>query len=83
MGSDESHFNVSLIMKGKVGRHCPQITIFVEREPKRNRTKVLLLDETPEPPRLKRLTDNNNIKKVSTAPIYRTRWEHRALRIQN
>ena len=26
MGSDEHHFNVSLIMKDKVPRQCPQIT---------------------------------------------------------
>ena len=26
MGSDESHFNVSLIMRDKVTRQCPQTT---------------------------------------------------------
>ena len=26
MGSDESHFNVSLIVRGKVTRQCPQTT---------------------------------------------------------
>ena len=26
MGSDESHFNVSLIVRDKVTRQCPQIT---------------------------------------------------------
>ena len=31
MGSDESHFNVSLIVKDKVTRHCPETTTF-ERE---------------------------------------------------
>ena len=30
-GSDESHFNVSLIMRDKVTRQCPQITIFEEK----------------------------------------------------
>ena len=35
MGSDESHFNVSLIVKDKVTRQCPQTTIFEEKgEPK-------------------------------------------------
>ena len=39
MGSDESHFNVSLIVRGKVTRQCPQATTFEEKgEPKRIRT---------------------------------------------
>ena len=33
MGSDESHFNVSLIVKDKVTRRCPQNTIFEEGRP--------------------------------------------------
>ena len=44
IGSDESRFNVSLIVRGKVTRQCPQTTTFKEKgEPKRNRTEVLLL----------------------------------------
>ena len=44
IGSDESHFNVSLIVKDKVTRQCPRTTIFEEKgEPKRIRTEVLLL----------------------------------------
>ena len=44
MGSDESHFNVSLIVRDKVTRRCPQTTTFEEKgEPKRNRTEALLL----------------------------------------
>ena len=44
MGSYESHFNVSLIVKDKVARQCPQTTIFEEKgEPKRIRTVVPLL----------------------------------------
>ena len=36
MGSDESYFNVSLIVRNKVTRQCPQTTTFEEkREPKR------------------------------------------------
>ena len=36
MGSDVSHFNVSLIVQGKVTRQCPSITIFEDKgEPKR------------------------------------------------
>ena len=42
MGSDESHFNVSLIVSDKVTRQCPQTTTFEEKaEPKRYRTEVL------------------------------------------
>ena len=44
MGSDESHFNVSLTVRDKDTRQCPQTTTFEERgDPKRNRTEVLLL----------------------------------------
>ena len=42
MGSDESHFNVSLTVRDKVTRQCPQTTSFEEKgEPKRIRTEVL------------------------------------------
>ena len=35
MGNDESHFNVSLIVRHKVTRPCPQTTTFEEKgEPK-------------------------------------------------
>ena len=41
MGSDVSHFNVSLIVRDEVRRQYPQATTFKERgEPKRNRTEV-------------------------------------------
>ena len=41
MGSNESHFNVSLIVRDKVTRQCAQTTAFYEKgEPKRNRTEV-------------------------------------------
>ena len=44
MGSDESHFNASLIVRDKVTRQCPQTTIFEEKgEPKQIRTEVFLL----------------------------------------
>ena len=43
MGSDESHFNVSLIVRDKVIRQCPQTTTFEEKgEPKRIRTETPL-----------------------------------------
>ena len=43
-GSDENHFNVSLIVMGKVTRQCSQTTTFEEKgEPKRIRTEVPLL----------------------------------------
>ena len=41
MGSDNSHFNVSLIVGDEVTRQCPETTIFEEKgEPKRIRTEV-------------------------------------------
>ena len=44
IGSDESHFNVSLIVRDKVTRQCPQTTTSEKKgEPKRIRTEVLLL----------------------------------------
>ena len=47
MGSDESHFNVSLIVRDKVTRQCPQTTTF-EKKGERNRTEVpLLTSQTP------------------------------------
>ena len=51
MGSDEGHFNISLITRDKVTRQCPQTTIYEEKgEPKRIRTEVPLLTSlTPLP----------------------------------
>ena len=47
MGSDESHFTVSLIVRDKVTRECPQPTIFEEiGEPKRYRTEVPIESST-------------------------------------
>ena len=44
MGSDESHFNVSLNVRNKVSRQCPQTITFEEKgEPKLIRTEVPLL----------------------------------------
>ena len=44
MGSHESHFNVSLIVRGKVTRQRQQTTAFKEKgEPERNRTEGFLL----------------------------------------
>ena len=44
VGSDESHFNVSLIVREKVTRQYPQATKFEEKgEPKQIRTEGLLL----------------------------------------
>ena len=48
MGSDESHFDVSLIVRDKVTRQCPKTTTSEEKgEPKRYRTKVLPLTSLP------------------------------------
>ena len=44
VGSDESHFNVSLTVREKVTGQCPQTTTFEEKgQPKRIRTEVPLL----------------------------------------
>ena len=44
MGSDVSHFNVSLTVRDNVTRQRPQTTTFEEKgEPKRIRTEVPLL----------------------------------------
>ena len=48
MGSDESYFNVSIIVRDKVTRPCPQTTTFEEKgEPKRYRTEVPPLTSLP------------------------------------
>ena len=48
MGSDESYFNVSLIVMDKVTSQCPQTTTFEEKGvPKRYRTEVLPLTSLP------------------------------------
>ena len=44
MGSDESHFNVLLLVRERVTRQCPQTTTSEEKgQPKRVRTEVFLL----------------------------------------
>ena len=44
MGSDESHFNVSLIVRDTVTSQCPQTTIFEEKgDAERIRSEVPLL----------------------------------------
>ena len=44
MGGDKSHFNISLIVRDKVTRQCPQTTTLEEKgQPKQNRTAALLL----------------------------------------
>ena len=44
IGSGESHFSVSVIVRDKVTRQCPQTTTFEEKgEPKRIQTEVPLL----------------------------------------
>ena len=49
MGSDESYFNVSLIVRDKLTRPCPQKTTTDEEkgEPKLYRTEVLPLTSLP------------------------------------
>ena len=36
MGSDESHFNASLIVRDKVTRQCPQTTTFEDKKESRS-----------------------------------------------
>ena len=64
VGSDESHFNASLIVRDKVTRQCPQTTTFEEKgEPKRIRIEVpLLFSLTPyaRPNRLTILVGQSN-----------------------
>ena len=44
MGSDRSHFNVSLIVRDKATRQCPQTTASEEKgQPKQIQTEVPLL----------------------------------------
>ena len=58
MGSDDSHFNVSLIVRDKVTKQCLQTTTFEDKgEPKRIRTEVPLLTTLPARPN--RLTHIN------------------------
>ena len=53
VGSDESHFNVSLIVRDKVTRQCPQLLKTEKGEPKKQiRTEVPLLTSLPTPYRL-------------------------------
>ena len=54
MGNDKSHFNVSLIVRDKIIRQCPQTTTFEEKgEPKQIRPEVPLLTSlTARPNRL-------------------------------
>ena len=42
MGSDESPFNVSLIVRDIVTRQCPQTKTFEDKEPKRNQNALPL-----------------------------------------
>ena len=47
LGSDESHFNVSLIMMGKVTRLCPQTRNFLKGKESRSRIKLKEGDYVP------------------------------------
>ena len=48
MGRNENHFNVSLIVRDKVTRQCPQTTTSEEKgEAKQIRTEVLPTSLTP------------------------------------
>ena len=69
IGSDESHFNVSLIVRDKVTRQCPQITFEEKGEPKRVRTSL-----TPyrwaKPAHEETVSHrHNSVKEVGTPPV--------------
>ena len=58
MGSDESHFNVSLIVRDKVTRQRPPTTTFEEKgEPIRIRTEVPLLTGLTARPNLSNIAE--------------------------
>ena len=40
MGSDESHFNVPLIVRDKVTRQCPQTITFFEEKGRDSRSRI-------------------------------------------
>ena len=57
--------NVSLIVRDKVTRQCPQTTTFEERgEPKQNQTEVLLLTSLT-PYRYAKLAHRGKAQKIS------------------
>ena len=65
MGSDESHFYVSLIVRDKVTRRRPQTTAFEEKgEPKRIRTEIPLL--TSLTPTVRWTWSDNELVKLCT-----------------
>ena len=49
MGSNESHFNVSLIARDKVTRQCPQTTTFLKRK-ESHKCFINCERQTPPPP---------------------------------
>ena len=64
VGSDESHFNVSLIVRDKVTRQCPQTTTFEEKgEPKRIQTEVPLLTSLTPYRKAKPARTNNKLSR--------------------
>ena len=68
MGSNVSHFNISLIVRDKVTRRCPQTTTFEEKgEPKRIRTEVPLL--TSLTPYRSAKPANNSSQQASNFPF--------------
>ena len=72
MGSDESQFNVSLIVRDRVTRQCPHATTSKERgEPKRNRTEVPLATSLTPCARLNWLTWMNVPLNVQREPSWK------------
>ena len=69
MGSDECHFNVSLIVRDKVTRQCPQTITFEEKgEPKWIKTEVRLLTSSSCPASSSKCQQNWNQNKLLPMP---------------
>ena len=75
VGSDESHFDVSLIVRDKVTRQCPQTTTFeVKGEPKQIRNEVPLLPAYRLTARPKRLSCVSSSSSWTYIYIYEPVW---------
>ena len=71
IGSGKGHFNISLNVRDKVTRQCPQTTTFEEkRQPKRIRTEVPLLTSLTLTPRPNRLTLREGVQSLLLKQTY-------------
>ena len=77
MGSDENHFNVSIIVRDKVTSQCPQTTTFEEKgEPKQIRTEVPLLTSlTTRPHRLTLRCAGKDSTLLYDLGLFKAHWQ--------